>query len=265
MAPQPLNRITPNCAVNFDPRKLLNSPHITVYPMTVIATWAFIDDILARLLSQMMKSDLSIGLAMFQALKSQESQRSAVLGAAEKALPLDHFRLLQAIWKVTKPSRDRRHEYAHHLWGIPDSIPNALALLDPKDSLRDLAAEHEWQQAHEKRIEDLKEWDRWASIYHPYRPRPEPFNEPKPPVVDRSRIMIFRDNDLRDDERDARSALEHFANFQFAIRNNSPGDAIHQRLLVVPEIEQAFRALSDETPPSQPQSPQPKGPSGPQQ
>jgi hypothetical protein len=82
-----------------------------------------------------------------------------ILGAAEKALSLDDYRLLQAVCKVTKASRGRRHEYAHHLWGIPN-IPDALALLDPRDSLKQMVSFEEQVDEYRER---MSQWTRRTS------------------------------------------------------------------------------------------------------
>jgi hypothetical protein len=134
MPPQPITRIISNPTVDFDPAKLATVPHLTALPMAVIAIWGAIDGNLAKMLSHIVGSDFAIVVAMLHALRNQDSQRSAIFGAAEKALPSDDYSLLKAVDKVTKASRDRRHEYAHHLWGIPN-IPDALALLNPRDGL----------------------------------------------------------------------------------------------------------------------------------
>ena len=136
----PPQMIKPNPEVDFDPAKLASVPHLTALPMSVIA---------AKMLSHIVKSDFAVVVAMLHALKSQEAQHSAILGAAEKGLPSNDHILFKAVWKVTRASRHRRHEYAHHLWGIPN-IPDALALLDPKDGLKELVA-------FEKRMEDWRE------------------------------------------------------------------------------------------------------------
>src|SRR5215216_5295394 len=86
MPPQPINRVRPNPMVDFDPVKLSTVPHLTVLPMTVIAIWATIDGIIAKMLSNLMNSDFAIGVAMFHAIRSQDGQRQAVRAAAEKAL-----------------------------------------------------------------------------------------------------------------------------------------------------------------------------------
>jgi hypothetical protein len=55
------------------------------------------------------------------------------------------------VCKVTKASRGRRHEYAHHLWGIPN-IPDALALLDPRDSLKQMVSFEEQVDEYRERM-----------------------------------------------------------------------------------------------------------------
>jgi hypothetical protein len=148
MPPQPITRIISNPTVDFDPAKLATVPHLTALPMAVIAIWGAIDGNLAKMLSHIVGSDFAIVVAMLHALKSQDSQRSAIFGAAEKALHSDDYNLLKAVDKVTKASRARRHEYAHHLWGIPN-VSDALALLDPRDGLKEIVA-------FEKRMEEWK-------------------------------------------------------------------------------------------------------------
>jgi hypothetical protein len=63
MPPQPITRITPNPAVDFDPAKLASIPHLTALPMTVIAIWGAIDGNLAKMLSHIVESDFGIGHA----------------------------------------------------------------------------------------------------------------------------------------------------------------------------------------------------------
>jgi hypothetical protein len=88
MPPRPITSIQPNVTVEFDTAKLATVAHLTTMPMTVIATWSAIDGIIAKMLANLIKSDLTIAAAMFQAIKSQDGQRQAVLAAAEKALNL---------------------------------------------------------------------------------------------------------------------------------------------------------------------------------
>jgi hypothetical protein len=257
MPPQPLSRVAPKAKVSFDPAELWKVRHLTALPMMTIAYWSKVDLILAAMLSHLLKSDLSIGIAMFQALKSQDSQRAAIVGAAEKALKSEDFRLLQAVWKVTKASRDRRHEYAHHIWGTLDA-PEGLVLSDPRDNLRDMATEHDWKIARDKREAEIKKWDDWARIYHPPGPRPAPFSELPPPPVDFANLKLFRKPDLEADVQDARQAHECFVHLHQALWDKYPTqNEARQWLLEVPQIAQALQPPNSEKPCSQPERPPP--------
>jgi hypothetical protein len=128
MSPQPINRIRSNPMIDFDPVKLQTVPHLTALPMTVIAIWASIDGIIGKMLSNLIEThDLGAAVSMFHAIKNQDVQRDAIKAAAEKSLPAENYTLFIAILTITKPSRQRRHDYAHHIWGIPKNIPDSLA------------------------------------------------------------------------------------------------------------------------------------------
>jgi hypothetical protein len=254
MAPQPITRIRPNITVDFDPVRLADFPNLTALPMTVIAIWATIDGIIAKMLSHLIQSDLAIAVAMFHAIKSQDGQRQAVLAAAEKALAPDNYRLMWAIWKASKASRDRRHEYAHHLWGIPD-IPDALALLDPKDSLRELVVFEERMNAWRKEIRNWTSNTTMFLYYHQHQHRLAPI--PPSEAPDYSNVQCFRKTDLDDDVKDARQALGWFLDLQRALFDLSQQikDEAHQRLLSEPQIQQTLQPQSSENCSAQPTQP----------
>jgi hypothetical protein len=241
MPPQPLGRITPNQAVDFDPAKLATVPQLTALPMTVIAIWGTIDGILAKMLAHMMSSDLAVGVAIFHAIKSQDAQRAAILGAAEKSLCLDDYKLLQVVLKVTRASRERRHDYSHHLWGIP-TIPDALALLDPRDSLKEIVILEERMEEFRRQMGQISEMDKMAIYYHPQQPRPQP--PPIPPqTIDAMKIMVFKEKDLKADLKEAEQALLLYRDLQRALFGPSLEAKSEARLLLlaVPRIARAFR------------------------
>jgi hypothetical protein len=209
--------------------------------MAVIAIWGAIDGNLAKMLSRIVGSDFAIVVAMLHAMKSQDSQRSAIFGAAEKALPSDDYNLLKAVDKVAKASRARRHEYAHHLWGIPN-IPDALALLNPKDGLKEIVA-------FEKRMDEWREDMRKTRNTYTgevYIGRSFPLSLPPATPSDNpdySNVKCFRKQDLEKDLREAEQALRWFLDLQHALFGPSPQakDEARQRLLAAPQIAQALQ------------------------
>lgn len=99
--------------------------------MHVIANWAHIDGDLSVILTTMLGADVHIGAAMYQALSSAEAKRAALLAAAKEALPDWKYIILQAALKATKPSRDQRNDFAHHVWGTAPELPDAILLMHP--------------------------------------------------------------------------------------------------------------------------------------
>jgi hypothetical protein len=55
------------------------------------------------MLANLMQSDFGVAVAMFHAIKSQDRQRSAIQGAAEKVLPTEDFKLLRLSGKHRPP------------------------------------------------------------------------------------------------------------------------------------------------------------------
>jgi len=245
MPPQPITRIQPDVTVDFDPVKLAGIPELTALPMTVIAIWATIDGILAKMLSHLIKSDLGTAVAMFHAIKSQDGQRQAILAAAGKTLASDDFKLFQAVLKASKASRDRRHDFAHHLWGLP-SIPDTLALLDPRDSLRELAEFDERMREWRKQMRPWIERTAMRVHYH-LQQNITPPAAPLPP--DNSNVQCFRKQDLLDDVSDAEKALQLFLDLQRALFDQSQPakDEARRRLLAEPQIQRALQPPSSET------------------
>jgi hypothetical protein len=258
MPPQPITRIIPNPTVDFDPSKLATIPHLTALPMAVIAIWGAIDGNLAKMLSHILSnaektadandcrrdnpaSDFAIVVAMLHALKSQEAQHSAILGAAEKALSLDDYLLLKAVWKVTRASRDRRHEYAHHLWGIPN-IPEAIALLDPRDGLNELVAFEKRMEEYIIYMDQIRNSDTVNVYYNTSYPQPLPPAAPSE-NTDYSNVKCFRKQDLEQDLREAEQALRWFLDLQRALFGPSlqAKAEARQRLLAAPQIAQALQ------------------------
>lgn len=252
--PQPINRIRSNPIIDFDPVKLQTVPHLTALPMTVIAIWASIDGILGKMLSNLIKtSDLGAAVSMFHAIKNQDTQREAIKAAAKKTLPPEDYTLFDAILTVTKTSRQRRHDYAHHIWGVPENIPDSLALLDPKDSLREIVIFEERMEEWRNR---MGTFNRSHSAYY-HRPMmyqngiENTLIPPSPPAnpsdsPDFSNVQCFRTTDLENDVKDAEKALVLFLTLQRALFGQPPQakDAARRQLLSEPQIQQLLQLQS---------------------
>jgi hypothetical protein len=54
-------------------------------------------------------------------------------------LKVEHYELFAIALGTTEASQSRRDEFAHHIWGTNDAIPNALVLADPKDLSQEMS------------------------------------------------------------------------------------------------------------------------------
>lgn len=72
---------------------------------------------------------------MFGALQSNAAKIATVTAAANTLLKDEVLEAFDAIMPLVRAAASQRHEFAHHLWGASDDIPDALLLVDPKHSL----------------------------------------------------------------------------------------------------------------------------------
>ena len=240
IGPQPLSKICPLASVLFDPGALLERPALAVFPMTVIARWADIDKSLAELLLLMLKSpNLSVGMAMFQALNSGEAKRAALLAAAAEALEqnVDDHNLFRAVLNAISASRNRRNHFAHHLWGVARELPDALLLADPKDWVKQSTAVEAYEQG-------LTDADTSVFFETMLKPQPTLF-------VDRRKVRVFSKLALAADADAANLARDHVILLRFALDRRRFGgeqaDRTRATLLSAPQVRQEFRRLTIES------------------
>ena len=139
--PQPLNRISPAataCPVQWGDSAFEKNPHFAASIVRVIAVWSTIDRNLALLITNFMTTDIELVSAILRDMK-REMTNSAIDALAKIRLTPEHHLLFSASLSTTKSSRNRRDEFAHHIWGISDAVQDALVLADPRDLSRELA------------------------------------------------------------------------------------------------------------------------------
>jgi hypothetical protein len=129
--PQPLSRVKPDAEIAVGPQALTIFPQFNAQIVRVIAQWAHIDGDLANIFANLMRSDVEIGTAIYQAFHSLQTRQVALFKAAE-FLPEWQRMILRAIWRGTEPSRNQRDRFAHHVWGHSRDIPDALLLMDSR-------------------------------------------------------------------------------------------------------------------------------------
>jgi len=129
--PQPLSRVKPEADISIGPQSLHVFPQFLPRIMGVIAQWAHTDGDFANVFAMTLKTDIEVGVGVYQAFNGLEARRMALFAAAKKALPEWQQIALDAVWRATKASRDQRDRFAHHVWGYSVDLPNALLLRNP--------------------------------------------------------------------------------------------------------------------------------------
>lgn len=220
MPPQPLSKVKPGARVSFHPLALTLRPAHATQIAKVFACWSDSDALLANSTAQFLKADYEIVSAMLQALSSAEARRDVILAAAKESLSPEDYLLFRAVLNVTRASRNRRNEFAHHLWGVSDDLLDAVLLADPKIILQPLTDMR-------ARIRDNPLEDK------PYVEAP-----------DASQIYVYRERDLGEEVDHASRAHLHILNLIFLAQDSRLGGGpTRGELLSEPQIRQQYEKL----------------------
>jgi len=217
--PHPLSKVRANATVNVTPSALDRAPQFALPIMHVVARWAHIDGDLATIFSHMLKVDIAVGAAVYQAFHGTEARRVALFAAAQKALPEWQVIALQATWNATKHSREIRHKFAHHAWGYCEELPDALLLMptsvvvDRNISLR-------------QRVEEL----------------PDGRGVIAPADIDKEKVQVWRAPDFAKAQMDASQASFLIALLHMAI-GALPLEVGRRQLLNEPDFRRAVEPL----------------------
>jgi hypothetical protein len=188
------------------------------------------------MLARFLKADYETVAEMILALRSGEGKRDAIQAAARKALNQEDYALYSAVLKITKPSRDRRHDYAHNLWGFASFLPDALLLVDPRDSVRG-------------DIQTVKYWTKWHEV------GPNGTIDDELPELDLSKVFVYREGDIDRDIRDADEADDLTRTLDHALSNHYANDEARSELLKHPKVQRELQPSASGSDPQVPLGP----------
>jgi hypothetical protein len=215
MPPQPLSKVKPNAQITIGPQAISRYAKLAVIVMRVIAEWADIYGNYSAMLSSCLRADITLGTAMFQALTGGEARMAALKAVLSRKLSADDYRLFEAVLKATNESKNRRNDFAHSIWGWSSDIPNALLLMSPS-VLLDYSSTFRQHIVDTKKPIEIKD----GIVRHVLTiPTVE---------IDRSRIQVFREADLKRDQKAAEQASLLVAWFFEVVRH---GDAESRKRL----------------------------------
>jgi hypothetical protein len=185
--------------------------------MRVINAWSYNDASFLRMLSAFLRTDFAVVTAMFQAIVNTEAKQAALLAAARKVASPEDLALVQAVLKITRASKKRRNEFAHHYWAECVEIDDALLLIDPVVIL-----------------------DQHVAYYEHVLTGQKPGQ--KFPRADMAKVFVFTQADLWKDVEEAEQAEKLISLLEGAVSLIAPDDQKRQLLLQEPLIEEALRS-----------------------
>jgi hypothetical protein len=223
--PNPLSQVKPDAHIDMGPYAMFARPKLAALVSATIAHWSYIETTKAEILGRLLGRQKSVGIALYLAVRSPTAQRAILDDAvAECMQPVDRP-LYAAVMKAVAASQRRRNEFAHHLWGYSDDLPNALLLVDNKTSLsfeRSLL-EHNAGRLHEPA---------WTAY----------------PAYDLSQVIVFTEDDLEQSAMEAGQAAE-WVYLLLTVASRFEHERARQELFAEPRIQQFLRSQSSENPP----------------
>lgn len=202
-------------------------PTLAAKVAETIGIWAAIDSEILSIATAILDTDYIAVSAMLGALTSSEVKAAALLAAASEVLCANDLALFKKVREITKASRNRRNEFAHHIWIYSDDLPDALLLVDPK-YISSFSARRK------RAFEDL--------FQHMAR-RQVTFEEIDIPEIDRSKILVYREKDLDAEVCNAKRAfkLHNQLNYWLHYDSDTRGFPVQPRELALPELVQLLQ------------------------
>ena len=181
MCPQPLSRISKsgNYILSNDP--LTAVPETGALIARAIAGWAMIEALQGDAFVSLIGGKNPVTMSMYTALTSPELRQKLFQAAATELLPAKYASLLADALTVLERLGQKRHKFAHWLWGRPTDphLSGALVLVEPKHHWRHLmAAAKHWSPRHARK---QSFGQRWATH----------------PRLDPDFIFVYRPQELR--------------------------------------------------------------------
>lgn len=225
MPPRPLSCLSKRGTATFTPDALVERADHALLAMRVISIWSMTDHTFSVMASMFLRADFEVVNEMLQALTSSEGRRAAIAAAARASLTEDDLNLYRAVLKVTKPSRERRNDFAHHIWGYLTRPHDVVLLADPKA----ISAYNASTQAKQVGL----------------KPRAAK-------ALDISKILVFRIKDLEEEVAAAKLAQRLVTQFSKAISGEHSATQARTALSSHSAIQQALQAPSSGSAPTIP-------------
>ncbi len=132
---RPLWNTYPKAKVTFGVGYIEDRPAAAAIVARIVTSWADLEVESARLLAEIMGTEIPAAAAVFGALRSSRTQHDALNAAAEVTLDERDLELFQAHLARKASLEKERNDIAHGCYGVSVSIPNDIVWVAQTDYL----------------------------------------------------------------------------------------------------------------------------------
>ena len=100
-----------------------------------VMVWTHVEAEMALFLGHLLGAQNSVTLAVFQAIRRSNPQRSALAEAAKLSLDADDYSLFAAVFDAHKVLEDERNALTHGHFGTSTKLPEGLVWMNAKEYL----------------------------------------------------------------------------------------------------------------------------------
>lgn len=216
---RPIDQVQRGAELNFASGALTRYPQLSHLVMQVIGIWAHIDGNVTYAFSKLIRTDIETATTLFDQLHAARSRELAFVAAAKTALPEWQSAAIQVVYKATSRSRRMRNDFAHHILGCSKDIPDALLMIHPKEINAVNVAQRQ-----------------------PTQHFPDGGRVITPREIDRSRIFVWRETDLKLAVELAQEANALFARLSMSI-GFSRNEVARRELLNMDSFQKAAQSV----------------------
>lgn len=132
---KPLWKIHPSYRAVFGVGYIEDRPLAAAIVGRIITSWADIEVQCARLLAELLNTNIPAAAAVFGALRSSRAQHDALSAAAKIVLDIKDFQLFNAHMLRRETLEKGRNDLAHGCFGVCANIPDDVIWVDQTDFL----------------------------------------------------------------------------------------------------------------------------------
>jgi len=145
--PRSLSKVAPGETPIFVPRDFAKRPTLAALVAETISTWSYTEHAFGRSMAGMLRGSSTAAMQQYADTRrfSGTNSKSEILKtAAKKYLPKPYRDTFLGVMDIVSDYASKRHEFAHHIWGTIETLPEAILLVDPKHLFGHWGAANDW-------------------------------------------------------------------------------------------------------------------------